>query len=309
MPTTSPQLDRRGLFRLGGLTVSIAALVAACGGEDTQLGRVGEAPTTTALPTANVDDATLLRTISSIEHSVIDLYAKLDQDANLLAAEHKALIEHLTSDHNVAATDFEKATTAAGGTAWKCSNPRLDSTVIEPVLRRITDGVPATRDAKAVPPSDGARRDVLNLAHGLETMSSAMYQQMVETLSSGELRGLAIKHGVLAARRAALLALRINPERPGGYVAAAAAAPESAPASSTTTTVQNIAAPTTAAGAAEAPAATPIPPVSAIPSHFGQLAAQFLVVGAGDENGVRLRVALETPSSNTFVYDYMKPSC
>ena len=306
---SSGQLDRRGLFRIGGLSITIAALVAACGERTNELGRVGDAPTTTALPAAEADEATLLRTASSIEHSLINLYAKLVADTNLLAAEHAPVLEHFAADHAVAATDFEKATTAAGGTAWACSNPRLDSTLIEPVLRRVTDGVPATRDAKAVPPSDDAKRDVLNLVHSLETMVSSMYQQMVETLTAAEHRGLAIKHGVYAARRSALMALTINPARPDGYLAAAAASPEQAPASSTTTTVQDLAAPPAAAGEEGAPASTPIPEVAAIPSRFGQLAGQFLVVGAGDENGVRMRVSVETPSSNTFVFGYMEPSC
>ena len=54
---------------------------------------------------------------------------------------------------------------------------------------------------------------------------------------------------------------------------------------------------------------TEIPTVTAIPSQFGGLAAIQIVVGAGDENGTRLKLNLETPSLNSFVYEYMKPSC
>jgi hypothetical protein len=34
-----------------------------------------------------------------------------------------------------------------------------------------------------------------------------------------------------------------------------------------------------------------------------------LVIGRGDENGTRLKLNLETPSLNSFVFEYMTPSC
>lgn len=304
------QLDRRSLFRVGGLTVTLAALAAACSeNKPTNLGRVGDAPTTTKAPDATVDDPTLLRTASSVAQSLIALYGTLTAGGDLVSGDVATILKRFSDDHATAAADLEKATTAAGGTAWSCSNPRLDSTVIEPVIQRITKGVAATRDAKEVPPSDDPKRDVLQLIQALESMSSAMYQQMVETLTDPALREMSITNGVLAARRGALIATISNPERPGGYIGAAAAAPEAASAESTTTTAQDIAAPSTQAEADGAPAATPIPPVSAIPARFGQLGAQTIVVGAGDENGVRMKLMVETPSLNTYVYDYMEPTC
>jgi len=305
------QMDRRSLFRVGGLTVTLAALAAACSeNKPTSLGRVGDAPTTTKAPDAKVDDPTLLRTASSISYSLINLYATLTDGGDLVGGDVATILKRFSEDHATAAAAFEKATTAADGVAWNCSNPRLDSTVIEPVLARITKGAAASRDSKEIPPSDDPKRDVLHLVQALESMSSAMYQQMVETLSDPKLRQLSIVNGVLAARRGALIATISNPERPGGYIAAAAAAPEAAPAEATTTTAQDIAAPSTAAGDAEgATPATPIPTVSAIPARFGQLGAQTIIVGAGDENGVRMKMMIETPSLNAYVYDYMEPTC
>ena len=32
-------------------------------------------------------------------------------------------------------------------------------------------------------------------------------------------------------------------------------------------------------------------------------------IGGGDENGVRLKLNFETPSLNSFVYEYMTPTC
>ena len=54
---------------------------------------------------------------------------------------------------------------------------------------------------------------------------------------------------------------------------------------------------------------TEIPTVTAIPSQFGGLGPIQLVIGRGDENGTRLKINLETPSLNSFVYEYMTPSC
>ena len=52
-----------------------------------------------------------------------------------------------------------------------------------------------------------------------------------------------------------------------------------------------------------------IPSVTAIPSQFGGLSAIQIVVGKGDENGTRLKLNLETPSLNSFVYEYMTATC
>lgn len=308
--TDRPGFDRRSLFRIGGLTVAAAALISACQ-EEPQLGRVGDAPTTTALPTATVDDPTLLRTASSIEHSLSTLYGALLADASLLPAAAKDIITRYRADHDAAAKDFEAATTATGGEAWDCTNPRLDSTVITPAMTRITDGTPASREAPAIPPSDDPQRDTMNLAHGLETMIASMYQEYVERLSSGQLRELAARHSLDASRRSALLALTINTSRPGGYLGEAVIVEGSMP---TETTVADSAAPATDAPATDAPvddapAATEIPAVSAIPARFGQVAGGFVILGAGDENGVRLRVTIDTPSLNTYVYEYMTPAC
>ena len=77
----------------------------------------------------------------------------------------------------------------------------------------------------------------------------------------------------------------------------------------TTTTVQDIATPTTTAGGDNGPQLTEIPAVAALPAAFGQLGPLLLVVGAGDENGVRLKVNMETPAENSYIYDYMQPAC
>ena len=306
--------SRRDVLRLGGLSVATAAVIAACGEQPRgQVGRVGAVPTTVKLPDAVVTNVTLLRTASSLEHSIINVYDQIIGKSNLLDPKYGDMFKRFRDDHASDAKMFEDLTTAAGGTAWTCSNPKLDDIIMNPVLNRVTKETPATTTSKAIKASDDPRRDMLNFAHGLESLGAAAQQALVSLLSDPSLRGKAMTVGAREARHAALLALTINPDRPGGLVNftdAVNAEPASPPTTAApTTTTQNIAAP--AGGGKPAPAVqlTEIPTLTAIPSQFGGLAAIQIVVGAGDENGTRLKLNLETPSLNSFVYDYMKPSC
>jgi len=306
---------RRDIFRIGGFTVAAAAVISACGEHERgQIGRVGEVPTTVPLPDINVNNNTLLRTASSLEHSIISVYSQVVGNSDLLDPKYDDLIKRYMDDHQAHAALFEDLTTKAGGTAWSCSNPKLDDTVINPVMKRITEGAPATQTVKEVPPSDDPRRDILNFAHGLESMAGASYQSFVVQLSDPALRSDAMSVGSREARHAALLAININPDRPGGLVSfndAVNAQPASPPTTTIapTTTVQDIATQSGGTAGEPAPPQTEIPEVTAIPGQFGSLGAIQIVVGAGDENGTRLKVNLETPSLNSFVYEFVKPTC
>ena len=305
--TVSATFGRRSLLRVGGLTVTTAALIAACSGNEAgEAGRVGNVPEVDKLPTATITDVTLLRTASSLEYSAIAVYdavAKL----NLLTGGLEAAATRFRDEHGGHANIFEKLTKEAGGKPWTCGNPRIDSVIIAPMLSRIVVGVPASQGVAAIPPSDDVLRDILNVAHALESLAGATYQSLVPLLSEPALRRQAMLIAADEVRHASLLALTINTSRPGGYVSSidAANAQPSAPATTASpTTVQDIAAVTTVAGAVEAPPATFIPSVVAIPGQFGSLAALTLVVGAPDVNGTRFKAQLETPSLNTLVYEY-----
>jgi Ferritin-like domain len=319
-PTSSGRgalFGRRDILRIGGFTVATTAVIGACGEHDRgQVGRVGAVPTTAKLPDPVVTNVTLLRTASSLEHSVINVYSQVIGNSDLLDPKYDDLAKRYMDDHTAHAALFEQLTTKAGGTPWTCANPKLDDTIMNPVLSRITKGADATASAKAIAASDDPRRDVLNFAHGLETLAGATYQALVALFSDAELRADAMTVGAREARHAALLALTINPDRPGGLVnfADAVNAEPASPPTTTiapSTTVQNIA---NAGGGAPTPTSAPvqfteIPSVTAIPSQFGGLGAIQLVVGAGDENGTRLKLNLETPSLNSFVFEYMTATC
>ena len=309
-------LGRRELFRIGGFTVAAAAVVSACGEHDRgEVGRVGDLPTTSALPDVKVTNVTLLRTSSSVQHSIINVYSQVIGNSELLDPKYDDMFTRFIDDHKAQAIVFEGLTADAGGTPWTCGNPKFDDVVVNPVMTRITKGAPATATSPAIPPSDDPRRDILNFANALESWAGASYQSFVPLLSEPSLRSSSMTVGAQDARHAALLAININPDRPGGLVNftdAVNAEPASPPTTTIapTTTVQDIATPGGGGKAAEAPPPqTEIPKVTAIPSQFGSLAAIQIVVGAGDENGTRLKVNLETPSLNSYIYEFMQPSC
>jgi ferritin-like protein len=305
---------RRDVLRIGSFTVATAAVISACGEHVRgEVGRVGAVPTTVKLPDAVVTNIALLRTASSLEHSAIKVYGQVIGNSDLLDPKLDDVAKLFMEDHIGHAALWEDLTKQAGGTPWICGNPKFDDVIINPILKRITVGAEATATAKAVASSDDPRRDVLNFAHGLESLAGATYQALVASLTDPSLRADAMSVGAREARHAALLALTINPDRPGGLVNfadAVSAEPASPPTTvAPTTTVQNIANPV--GGAAPAPEAPPteIPTVTAIPSQFGGLGPIQIVVGKGDENGTRLKINLETPSLNSLIFEYMTPSC
>ena len=311
-------VDRRGFLRIGGIGVGLAALLAACGNTEAgELGRVGVAPSVTQLPDATVTDAVYLRTLASLQRSLISVFDKAIADADLLDPAMRPLMQRLRDDADAAAKRLDALTVGAGGTPWLCGNPKFDSASVEPALARITTGIPATAEAKAIPASDDKRRDVLSLVHGMESIIGASAQRFVELLSQ-RFRVPVVQTAVGNARHAALLAIRINPARPDGYVGPSVliGATEEAVASTTTIAKQinqqgqnpGNATTTVAPSTGGAPP-TEIPPVTAIPGSFGSTSAEQVVVGAGDENGTRLKLQLETVSLNSFVYDYQTAAC
>ncbi len=271
---TGTMVDRRNLLRIGGLSAATAALVAACGGTDSPgIARVGSAPTTTDLPDPVVSDGVLLRTAASLERSVISVYSSF-LGAGLIPKDLVGAAERFSDDHSAHAEAIDALTTAAGSEPFTCGNPRIDELVIPAVLAAITGDT-----ASSIAASDDPSRDALNVAHALENLATETYQAFLPMLSVPELRREAMLIAAQEARHSSLLALAIT-GRPRGYVEIFASA--------------------------EPPQ---IPVAYALPSAFGTLAAITLVIGAQDDVGQRKTFSLDTPSLNTFVYDYVEPSC
>ncbi|MDO8364679.1 MAG: hypothetical protein Q7V88_17445, partial [Actinomycetota bacterium] len=294
--TPTSQMGRRGLFRLGGLTLATAAVAAACGKSEAGdvPARVGEGGTTPKLPDAVVDDGVLLRTMAGIETSIAAAYGKMLDDGLISGGsatlpdlgDQTAQVANFQMHHTMAAESFNVLAQEQGAEPWTCGNTRLDNAFIAPIFDRVVNGAAATDSAKAVPPSEDPVRDMINLVHTLESLSAASCQALVASVNDIALRFSAMQIGVRSSRQAALVALRINP---GGYVTAVSAnnaQPGVTTTSGATETTQNIAATTAAPTDSDAPPPTEIPLPTAIPSQFGPLSAITYIGGAGDENGV-----------------------
>jgi len=281
MNTTPRTLDRRSLLRIGGLSVTAAALVAACGGQTEvgELGRVGNGEPNPALPDVTVDDAARLRTSASIETSIAvaleTMLAKGWLDA------HTEAVTEFVAHHRAAADACNAMAVEVGGEAWTCGNARLDSAYLDVILHRIEKGAEATDAAAAIEPSDDPARDAANLVWALEELSAETCQAMVAQVASAAHRVTLMELGVRSGRQAATTALAINP---GGYLPSDAVVEVPAEGDS--------------------PAQTPIPLPAALPSTFGALGAITYIGGKGDENGVRLKLNFETPSLNSMVYSF-----
>ncbi len=292
-PVTTHTTSRRDLFRLGGFTFATAVIAACSDTEDNKIGQLGAGDETPALPDAEINDGVWLRTMAGIEFSITNAVQRILEEGLLSGAsatypslgDTTQLLEFFHHHHSEAAAHFNELAVQQGAVAWECGNPRLDSAYIFPVFDRVLSGVAATDTAKEIAPSDDPVRDFANLLHALESLSAESCQALVALVTDPELRRAAVQNGVWAARNAAHMALLLNP---GGYVpaAVAAAAPAAAPS--------------------DAPPLTEIPLPVALPAQFGLLSAITYVGGNGDENGVRLKLNLETPSLNSMAYTYME---
>ncbi len=308
------KFGRRGLFRIGGLTAASAVAIAACSkSEAGESGNIGVGDDTPKLPPPVLNNGVYLRTLAGIELSISAAYQRmLDGDMLSVASstfpdigDIAPLVVQYGEHHDAAAATLNDLAVEQGVERWECGNTRLDSAYIDVVFDRVLNGAAATDASKEIAPSDDPTRDMLNLVHTLESLSAASCQGVVPQVSEPAIRAAAATIGVASARQAALMALLLNP---GGYVSSTDAE-NAQPAVTTTaapTTTQNIAAPVddAADSAAATPVATEIPLPVAVPGQFGSLAPIVYVGGAGDENGVRLKLNFETPSLNSYAYPF-----
>jgi hypothetical protein len=275
--TTASVLTRRTLLRAGGV-VSLGALVAACGGGDESTdapGRVGYSPAVTPLPTAEVNDAVLLRTAASLEYTAIESLQRV-LDAGMVGDEYTATLERFLDNHMANADHINELVEEAGGEPFTCPNPWLDDRAIGPMFAAI-----AGDEDGAIPPSDDPERDALNVIEAIENLNSASFQAFSTELSTPELRRDAVEIAATEARQAALLAYTVT-GAPQGYVNPALTATEP-PAED-----------------------TGHPTLYALNSRMGSLTGTTLRVGAADEqSGSAPAFTLETPAENAYVYDYV----
>ena len=268
-PPQNSGFDRRTLLRRGGLTLGLGAFLSACAadfGGDTAPGRVGLVESETALPDGVVNDVVYLRTMQSLEHSVVELLSALTAAGHFTAAQ-QSYIDRFIADHVAASEALGEHITEAGGEPYACENTWVRSRFIDPVLA-------------AIATSDDASRDARSSAHAFETMLAHSYQHLVGIAAEPAIRHGLMSLGAAATRRSALLAVQASASSFGYF------GPE----------IDGEAAETDADG---------FPVGYALPATFGQVGQIPLLVGAVDDEGARYSTSLQTPAENTFVYDYM----
>jgi hypothetical protein len=251
--------SRRRILAVGGFSVGLAAVIAACAPDrpTPQVPQAGVAPSTTALPDQNVDDVVILRTASSLEHSIADAYAKI-LALGVLPADTAALVRRFGEQHGERAAYFEDLTRDNGGEPFTSGNEPFNSNVVDPALKSIAD---AGND-----PGD------LNwFVYGMENVATGTMQSFVPILRRPALRNSTMAAGGAEARAAAIAATLI----PTVTVVPPTATEQEVAAATTTTTVAGATTTTT-------PAAQLIP-VTQVPGSFGSQTAVSVAIANKEE--------------------------
>jgi hypothetical protein len=200
-----PSPSRRNFFRLGGVTILGAAVLAACGGDDdTTAGTTPgtNAPTDTIAPTTpattpgtdpmtteagGVDmDLTLAKTAASLEKLAVDVYGQAG--ALLTTPAVIAAATMFAGHHQLHLDALNGVITGAG----------------EPEITQMNQAV---FDALVAPALAGAasEADAVNLALALEEAAAQTYAFAAGALSTPALRSTIMTIGGIEARHAAVL--------------------------------------------------------------------------------------------------------
>ncbi|HVT78501.1 MAG TPA: ferritin-like domain-containing protein [Acidimicrobiales bacterium] len=179
-------LNRRRFLQIGGVGVLSAAVLAACGKNDS---KSAASATTAAKGKGTMSDITILRTASSLEHVAIDVYQKAIDNAGALGisatvADVAKLFQAQHKDH---AGLFEGATKEAGGTPFTTANPAVMQSLAARIAALKTEG------------------DVVMLARDLENVAAATYQSTVGAFDNLAYNAAAMSVGGVEARHAAVL--------------------------------------------------------------------------------------------------------
>lgn len=195
--------DRRAFLRVGGMTVAMSAVVAACGSDSEEdLPVTGTLPTveeaTGLIETSQELDVTLLRTAQSIEVLAVQTYqAAIDSGLVTTPAVAEAA-QLFQQQHDEHAGLLAATTTDAGGTPYDQPNPYLDEQVVGPAVAALT-----------------SETDVVALAVELENTAAQTYVFAAEALSTPALRqGIMSIGGVEARHLTVLYTVQEQPPAP-----------------------------------------------------------------------------------------------
>lgn len=192
---TSDHLSRRELLRVGGLTVAMGAVLAACSADDDDAAPEAEPEgteersTTTEGPDPEVD-VSLLNTALSLEVLIVDTY-QVAFDFALVQSRAVVDAATLFRQHHQAARDvLIAAVEAADGEPFTTANPVVKAALVDPSLVSVT-----------------VERDFLTLARDLEQAAAQLLVHTAARSGAPELRATAMSIAGAAARRARVLDL------------------------------------------------------------------------------------------------------
>ncbi len=200
-----PNPSRRNFFRIGGVTILGAAVLAACGSDDDDTASttpgtnapVGTTPPTTPATTPATEptttepgranmDLTLAKTAASLEKLAVDVYG---QAGALLSTPAVIAAATMFAGHHQMHLDaLNGVITGAGEAAITQMNQAVYDALVAPALS-----------------SAASEADAVNLALALEEAAAQTYAFAAGTLSTPALRSTIMTIGGIEARHAAVL--------------------------------------------------------------------------------------------------------
>jgi hypothetical protein len=210
-------LNPKSFYKVGGLMLAGATIIAACGSDSNDAGTTA-APATTAGSTATTTastaassattmggaatgDVAALQTASSLEELAVAVYQTAIDSGLVKTAAIGDAAKLFQSQHKEHSQLFQGATTKAGGTPFDKPNPA--------VLAQLQPTIKALKDENGV----------VMLAYSLETAAAETYQKVVGTLKDLTLNQAFMSVGGTEARHAVILAsvLKMSPLIPKAF--------------------------------------------------------------------------------------------
>lgn len=184
MPVTaSDHLSRRRFLQAGVTSAAAATILAACGGGSGDDQAV--VATTTTEPRATDKDEVLLRTATSLELVLVNVYEQA-LASGVLSEANRPTAELFLAHHKAHAETFQNETLKAGG---------------EPVTEPNRSVSQAIEGRLAF----GSEADALNLAYELEQTAQATYVGAAGTLQTTELNAIILSVAGIDGRHLAVL--------------------------------------------------------------------------------------------------------
>jgi hypothetical protein len=243
---------RRRILVAGGFSVAAAAVIAACASDPAkpQVPQAGIAPSTTGLPDQVVTDEVMLRTCSSLEHSLVAAYNTILGLATI-KPETAAMVRNFATHHTAHASYYENLTRDIGGQPFTGPNSAFDANIVTPALQSMAQ---ANNDPA----------DIQWFVYGMENVAAGSFQLFVQSITKAAVRANVMTVGGVEARHAAIASGMIptgTPVPPVPASQATGAAPSTTAGGTTTTTPAN-----------------QLVAVSQVPGPFGSLATVSVAI-------------------------------